>query len=211
MLYMQPGNEERRPTFVEEARRRQIVVAASETIAEEGYTRASFARIAKRASISPGLITYHFRTKERLMEAVMEHVGSRLDRAMEGGPEPLEGFEDGLRRIVRGHVTHSARHPEEMAVREEITRADLPESLRDRVEQGQASGRAELVGFLTEGQQHGEFRAFDPEVFTDALFAALGSASRQLRGRDEAECEAYAGELADLFTTAATGRAPGQG
>lgn len=205
---MQPGNGERRPTFVEEARRRQIVVAAAETIAEEGYPRASFARIARRASISPGLITYHFGTKEHLMEAVLEHVGSRLDRAMEGGPEPLEGFEDGLRRIVGGHVRHSARHPEEMAVREEITRADLPEGLRARVEQGQADGRAELVDFLTEGQRHGEFRAFDPEVFTDALFAAMRTAPQRLRGRDETECAAYADELADLFAAAATGRTP---
>jgi AcrR family transcriptional regulator len=50
-------------TFVEAARRDQIVRAAIETIAEEGYARASFVRIAQRASISPGLITYHFRPR----------------------------------------------------------------------------------------------------------------------------------------------------
>ena len=33
------------------------------TIAEEGLAKASFAKIAARAKISPGLITYHFDTR----------------------------------------------------------------------------------------------------------------------------------------------------
>ncbi|MFD6953590.1 MULTISPECIES: TetR/AcrR family transcriptional regulator [unclassified Nocardiopsis] len=195
-------------SFIEEARRRQIVAAAIATIAEEGYARASFVRIAARASVSPGLITYHFKTKERLIRQVLEHVHTRLDRAMEGGPEPLAGFEDGLHRIVAGHVRYCSQHPEEMAARQEIIGAAVPPAVRGWITENEASGRAELVGFLTEGQRHGEFRDFDPEVFTDTLFAALGSAPHRLRRRPAGEHEAYARELARLFAAAATGRAP---
>jgi AcrR family transcriptional regulator len=197
-----------RRSFIEEARRRQIVAAAVTTIAEEGYARASFVRIAARASVSPGLITYHFRTKERLIRQVLEYVHTRLDRAMEGGPEPLTGFEDGLRRIVAGHVMYCSQHPEEMAARQEIIGAAAPPAVREWITENEASGRAELAGFLTEGQRHGEFRAFDPEVFTDTLFAALGSAPSRLRRRPAEEHEAYAQELARLFAAAATGRTP---
>ncbi len=56
---MQPGaaagGEER--TFIETARRAQIVVAAIDTIAEFGYAGASFAHIAERLGISRGLIS----------------------------------------------------------------------------------------------------------------------------------------------------------
>ncbi|MFJ9554394.1 TetR/AcrR family transcriptional regulator [Nocardiopsis sp. NPDC101807] len=193
-------------SFIEDARRRQIVTAAIAAIAEEGYSRASFVRIAARASISPGLITYHFKTKENLIREVLGHIDARLDRAMEGGPEPLEGFEDGLRRIVTGHVTYCASHPQEMVARREVLSAALPPALQEHVARGNEAGRAELVGFLAEGQRHGEFRPFDPEVFTDALFAALGSAPRSVALRPTEEHAAYAREMADLFAEAATGR-----
>lgn len=62
-------------TFTESARRAQIVAAAIETIAELGYTRASFARIAKQANLSStGLISYHFANKEELVRTVLEDV-----------------------------------------------------------------------------------------------------------------------------------------
>ncbi|MCK9868368.1 TetR/AcrR family transcriptional regulator [Nocardiopsis dassonvillei] len=208
MQTVDSGDGEARRSFIEEARRGQIVRAAVETIAEEGYARASFVRIAARASVSPGLITYHFRTKERLLRQVLEYVNARLDRAMEGGPEPLTGFEDALTRIVTGHVMHCSRHPREMAVRQEIGGADVPASVREWIARSQDAGRAELVGFLTEGQGHGEFRAFDPEVFTDTLFAALNAVPGRLRRRPVEEHEEYARELARLFAAAATERGP---
>lgn len=208
MQTVDSGDGEDRRSFIEEARRGQIVRAAVETIAEEGYARASFVRIAARASVSPGLITYHFRTKERLLRQVLEYVNARLDRAMEGGPEPLTGFEDALTRIVTGHVMHCSRHPREMAVRQEIGGADVPASVREWIARSQDAGRAELVGFLTEGQGHGEFRAFDPEVFTDTLFAALNAVPGRLRRRPVEEHEEYARELARLFAAAATERGP---
>ncbi|MDT0331148.1 TetR/AcrR family transcriptional regulator [Nocardiopsis lambiniae] len=208
---MQPGNDPSPggETFVEAARRDQIVAAAIETIAEEGYAKASFVRIAERASISPGLITYHFKTKERLIRRILGDIDTRLDRAMEGGEEPLEGFEDGLRRIITGHIGYCARNPREMTARREITAAaTLPERLRGEIAEAERAGRAELVGFLTEGRRHGEFRAFDPEVFTDTMFAAMHRAPAVLRERPSASPEDYARELADLFCAAATGRPP---
>ena len=68
---MQPGaaagGENR--TFIETARRAQIVAAAIDTIADVGYAQASFARIAERLGISRGLISYHFTGKDEIGRA----------------------------------------------------------------------------------------------------------------------------------------------
>jgi AcrR family transcriptional regulator len=58
-----------KPTFIEEARRKQIVEAAMETIADSGYVNASLAEIAKSADISKGVISYHFESKDELIAA----------------------------------------------------------------------------------------------------------------------------------------------
>ncbi|MBV9802070.1 MAG: TetR family transcriptional regulator, partial [Solirubrobacterales bacterium] len=58
-------------TFIEQARRAQIVGVAIDTIAELGYAQASLARIAERAGISKGVIAYHFAGKEDLIAEVV--------------------------------------------------------------------------------------------------------------------------------------------
>ena len=57
-------------TFIEKARRQQIVAAAIDTIAEVGFGQASLARIAERIGISKGVISYHFEGKDDLMRQV---------------------------------------------------------------------------------------------------------------------------------------------
>ncbi|KOY81682.1 TetR family transcriptional regulator [Lysinibacillus macroides] len=62
---------QREMTFIEKARRTQIVECAIETIAEVGYAQASLGQIAKRAKISKGVISYHFANKGELLEQVI--------------------------------------------------------------------------------------------------------------------------------------------
>ncbi|GAA1224485.1 TetR/AcrR family transcriptional regulator [Prauserella halophila] len=202
------GSDTESETFVEAARRDQIVRAAVAVIADVGYGKASFVRIAGYAGISPGLITYHFRTKERLIRRVLRDIAARQDQAMEGD-EPVQGYEDGLRRIVTGHVEHCAARPEEMAARREIMAATLTPALRADIDEHERAGRTELVDFLLAGQQHGEFRPFDPDTFADAMYGALREVPGVLRRRVGTSARDYGRELADLLCTAATGRPPG--
>ena len=61
-------------TFTGDARRAQIVECAIETIAEVGYTQASIRKIADRVGIAMSAVLYHFGTKDKLVEAVIEHM-----------------------------------------------------------------------------------------------------------------------------------------
>ncbi|MEV7908062.1 TetR family transcriptional regulator, partial [Streptomyces anulatus] len=59
---MRPENEpvgQNTKSFIERARRAQIIASAIEVIAEHGFANASLARIAKHAGISKGVISYH--------------------------------------------------------------------------------------------------------------------------------------------------------
>jgi AcrR family transcriptional regulator len=108
-------------TFTEEARRAQIVAAAIETIAEVGYGKASYARIARRAGLSStGLISYHFAGKSDLMaqvagqtyEAIGKHMASRM-AGVTTNAQALEAY-------IRGVVEFVAEHRREMKALLEI-------------------------------------------------------------------------------------------
>ena len=54
--------------------RAQIVAAAIDTVAEDGYANASLARIAVRLGISKGVISYHFAGKDDLIAEIISQV-----------------------------------------------------------------------------------------------------------------------------------------
>lgn len=65
------ANQEAKPSFIELARRKQIIEATITVLAEHGYMNTTFARIGKQAGISPSLISYHFKDKEELTQEVL--------------------------------------------------------------------------------------------------------------------------------------------
>ena len=62
----------RRDHAAAEARTR-ILAAAAESIVHDGLAKVRMAGIARRAGVSPGLLHYHFETKERLFADVLVH------------------------------------------------------------------------------------------------------------------------------------------
>lgn len=73
-----------KPTFIEEARRKQIVDATISVIAETGYLNTSLAEIAKHADISKGVISYHFNGKDELIDETINTVLSDSYRYIKG-------------------------------------------------------------------------------------------------------------------------------
>jgi TetR/AcrR family fatty acid metabolism transcriptional regulator len=74
------GQEER--SFIERARRGQIVQCAIDAIAELGYANASLAEIARRAGVSKGVISYHFEGRRELVEEVVKSVLAKATEVM---------------------------------------------------------------------------------------------------------------------------------
>jgi len=58
---------------IRESRRLQIMQAALELFATEGYAHCSIARLASHAGISKGLMYNYFESKRALLDAIIEH------------------------------------------------------------------------------------------------------------------------------------------
>src|ERR1700709_982921 len=78
------GTDARRHSAVEAVRQKQIIEAAITVVAREGYVRASMARIAQEAGLSKGLLSYHFRNKDHLLDQALRTTFAAITAAVTG-------------------------------------------------------------------------------------------------------------------------------
>lgn len=61
-----------------DVRREQIVQALMTLLTERSYARATVAAIAREADVLPGLVHYHFKTKQEILLGVVAEIEARL-------------------------------------------------------------------------------------------------------------------------------------
>ena len=188
-------------TFIETARRAQIMAAAIDTIAELGYGQASLARIAERAGTSKGVICYHFSGKDDLVrELVAEltskgraYLGPRLE-AEQTGAGMLRTYIESNLAFIRENRNHVVA-----VVQIALTArgADGSPLYDSSIREAGAEALRRLLAYF---QGTGEFRAdFDPAVMAVAIRAALDAVPLRLARDPGLDLGHYARELADLF------------
>ena len=60
--------------IAESLRREQIITAAYQLASRGGLRTVTIRNVAKKAEMSTGLVVFHFRTKERVLLALLDHV-----------------------------------------------------------------------------------------------------------------------------------------
>src|SRR3954447_10302868 len=102
----------RAKTFTESGRRAQIVRAAIEVIAEVGYVKASFSRIAKHVGLSStGMISYHFAGKDDLLTPCVAEIEQVTAAFMQPRIDAAVGHVAQLRAYVESNVALVGEHP----------------------------------------------------------------------------------------------------
>lgn len=180
------------------ARRAQILEATIAVIAEDGFAKASFGRIAERAGLSSTrLISYHFAGKHDLVGAVVEHVVTAIGTAVGAQVRRADTSAGRLRAYIEGVVAFSDEHRDQM-------RALLQIVMSGAWHHG-ATGPSEtghLEEILLAGQRDGELRDFDVRVMATTVQRAVEALPFLLQAEPDLDCGAYAAELVDLFDRA---------
>ena len=199
----QPEPEQR--TFIENARRQQIVGAAIDTIAEVGYGQASLARIAARIGISKGVISYHFAGKDDLIKQVVidvveagrAYIFPRVF-AESTGRAMLRAYIESNLAFMREHRNHM------VAVVEILRNGALTTDDGHRVDgRGIDVATHLLKEQLARLQAAGELRTdFDPGVMAVAIRATIDVVPHRLVLDPDFEIGKYGNEIANIFDRA---------
>jgi AcrR family transcriptional regulator len=191
------------PTFIEAARRAQIVRCAIETIAELGYERASLAEIAKRAKVSKSVISYYFLGKDELIDQVVADVYLAAGEYMLPRIEREETATGALRAFITSNVAFiSDRRRDVQALIEIVSSARTAEGQPRFGIEGLEEPIAGIEEMLRWGQQRGEFRAFSTSVMAIAIRTAIDALGPRLLIYPDMDPGQYGEELAELFERA---------
>ncbi|MEX1254883.1 MAG: TetR/AcrR family transcriptional regulator [Dehalococcoidia bacterium] len=189
------------PTFIEAARRAQIVGCAIEAIAELGYERASLAEIAKRAGVSKSVISYYFAGKDELMDQVVTDVYTAAALFMLPRIQAETTASGALRAFITSNVEFIGGHRSDVqAVIEIISSARTAEGQPRFDVKGLEQSISDLEQhILRRGQETGEFRAFSTAVMAVAIRQAIDALGPRLHAYPDLDVDEYAVELATLF------------
>jgi TetR/AcrR family fatty acid metabolism transcriptional regulator len=197
-------------SFIEEARRAQIVECAIETFAELGYVNTSLARIAERAGISKGVISYHFAGKTELMEQIVEQVYRGIAQFVLPRMEKETTATGALRANIRSVAEYMQGHRAQLLALGEIFNnfrtADGKRRYGIAFNEPVYEAREAL---FRRGQQDGELRSFDPRVMAITVQAAIDEMFAYWATYPDHDLEAHADELADVFEHATRAQRPG--
>lgn len=194
---------DREPTFIERARRAQILEAAIETIASAGYARASLARIADHAGISKSVISYHFRGKDDLVGEVIKEAIAKATAVMVPQVSAQRSYAAALRAYIESDLAFMAAYPNHVIALLNITasayagRRENPSAVL-----GLTNAVGELEEMLRRGQRAGEFRDFSPRVMAVTIRNAIDAVPLMLAADRKLDLEDYARELATTFELA---------
>ena len=151
-----------------------------------GCRSASTVAIARRAGVSRGVLTYHFRDRADLLDAVVEQV-YRVAREHLGPVVASAGTpDDALRAFVAGSIAYYAAFPDHMAALTAVFAAGTRTGSGRRDDRGDHHRELdEVTALLTAGQADGTFRTFDVELMAAGIRALLDVAlTRVRRGED---------------------------
>ncbi|GAA3754291.1 AcrR family transcriptional regulator [Spinactinospora alkalitolerans] len=157
-----------------QARRREIIEATWELIAEQGIDNVSVRDIAKAASYAaPGALNHYFGSKDQLLAAAYQLVCDRTDERIAevtAGRTGLEALE-----LMCGEIV-----PADPLTRIEARvalsfwqRAQHEEALRSIGRTALASWKQQIVDYLEAATADGEIRPAAPSLIADQLIALM--------------------------------------
>jgi AcrR family transcriptional regulator len=160
-----------------DGRRRELVIAAYELIAESGLEELRTRDIAAKVGINISTLHYYFETKEDLIAAVVDHM-TELFRTLRA---PLPAGASALEELRHTFVTQAYRRRVEpwleLVVQEMMLRARRDEKVRERLELMLLGWNGYVETVIARGVREGDFaRDLDAKVAA-AIFTSYSMGS----------------------------------
>jgi AcrR family transcriptional regulator len=168
------SEKQKKPTFTEVARRKQIIEATIQTLAEKGIVNSSMAEIANTIDIGKPVIRYYYKSKDELFDQTRSTIFERSDAFVRSQVEAEDSALEKLRAFIVADVGYVGGHRNEaLAEMELYSHYDTPEAKKVFSETYLMPNHQYLGEILSGGQESGEFGQFPVATVTSLIIGAL--------------------------------------
>lgn len=152
---------------------RQIIEAAVEVIAENGYHNSQVSKIAKKANVADGTIYLYFKNKEDILISVFkEKMGLFIEKTSDAIAEK-NSASDKLLTLIKMHYKQLSESPYLAIVTQLELRQSKPE-LRMEINKVLKSYLDVIDSIVEQGIKENEFRSdVDPRLIRQMIFGTL--------------------------------------
>lgn len=145
--------------------RQEIIDTALEIALEEGFESLSIRKICQRMGYSTGVVYYHFRDKQEVIEAIQVREGAWLGEQIRKAVRPEMGAMESL---------YAAFHCVMCIAHENAARYSLIVTQRHRHGEAARPGpRDMLTATIQQGMDRGELRPGDAALVAQAIWSAF--------------------------------------
>ena len=162
-----------------EARRTDILRAASRVFRRRGLAAAGMREIAEEADVSPGILYYYFSGKDEILLFCQERTLEHMLAAVEAARALPSSSAERLRGVLQAHVHAMLDELEGATAHLEVEA--LPEALRAPVMEKRDRYERAVRALVAEGIKRGEFAKADAALVTRAMLGAVNWSARWYR------------------------------
>ena len=157
-------------------RRQEILTVAADLFGERGYDAVSLDDVADRLDVTKGSLYYYFASKEELVSAAIEALGTAWTQRLRDLPAAAAGSAaQRLRALMREQITVAVRdHP--AALRLFLAPDDWPSAQRAAIKELRRQHDRVFRDVVEEGVAAGEFTVVDVDTTLHCLHAAMTQA-----------------------------------
>ncbi|GLO64447.1 TetR/AcrR family transcriptional regulator [Oceanobacillus kimchii] len=167
--------------LIADARKEQIIKAAIEVLTEIGYIKTSLSKIAKKAQISTGLISYHFSGKDDLMNNTLAFLVQEERAFIKDKVDNKQTYMEKLLAFIEASLVHQVIYrANTTALLEIVFNARTPDNIPYYLVKTDADDELHelLKEILHKGQELKEFGDFDSQVMATMIRGSIsGSVS----------------------------------
>ncbi|MGJ6125740.1 TetR/AcrR family transcriptional regulator [Mycolicibacterium sp. Y3] len=195
-------------TFIQSARRAQIISSAIEVVAEIGWTNTSIRKIADRVGVAMSAVLYHFGTKDKLVDAIIEAMYRAALDVVCPALEAETTAHGKLAAYIRSNIAYFDTNRAHLVALTQISANFSPTDGRRFDEMGLSPELNEQLAaldpgaFLVVGQTDGEFGDFPIESMAIALRGAVNAVVEKILRDPDFDARSYGEDLVKIFSTA---------
>lgn len=177
----------------------QILATAAELFGERGYDAVNLEDVAERLDLTKGSLYYYFSSKDELVTAAIESLGSQWTAQLEQVAGERSGTAaERLRELVREHTTIAVRdYPE--ALRLFLVPRAWPEPQSARIKDLRRRHDRVFRSVVREGLDAGEFAVVNVDTTLQCMHAAMSQAPVWCSGLGKRARDRAIGDFADTL------------